>query len=308
MKNKRGFEVSFGWLFAIIVGAVILFLAIYGVAKLIQSDSGIQSTKASENFGVLLEPLETSFESSVYTSLTTSAETKLRTICKEDGTFGNQIISISEKSFGEWRKPITDVGFPNKYLFSDDAQGKKFYLFSKPFEFPFKIADLIYIIPSNRKYCFKDIEDYAKSVSDDLKRLNTDNLLLDDCDDGENIVVCFSGESCDINVNYILGVVEKDGESYDFYGDALMFAAIFSDKDNYDCQVKRLMKRTFELAKIYHNKANFVANKGCHSRLTPDLFQLQTNVENAEKITSPMKTLVENLERANTGGVECNIW
>ena len=34
--NKKGFlQISFQWIFAIVVGIVILFLAIYGVSKLI---------------------------------------------------------------------------------------------------------------------------------------------------------------------------------------------------------------------------------------------------------------------------------
>jgi len=46
-----------------------------------------------------------------------------------------------------------------------------------------------------------------------------------------------------------------------------MYAAIFSDKGNYECQVKRLMQRVAKLALLYEDKANFVSKRGCNSNL-----------------------------------------
>ena len=55
----------------------------------------------------------------------------------------------------------------NKYIFSKQAlEGKKFYLFSKSFEFPFKVSEIIFI--SNEDYCFIEppgnIEDEISSI------------------------------------------------------------------------------------------------------------------------------------------------
>ena len=39
MENQGALQISFGWLFAIIVGAFIIFLAIFGMTKLFQIES-----------------------------------------------------------------------------------------------------------------------------------------------------------------------------------------------------------------------------------------------------------------------------
>ena len=71
---------------------------------------------------------------------------------------------MAQKDFNKWGDVSVDVGFENKYIFSDrEVEGKKFYVFSKPFEFPFKVTDLIYMTSSLKKYCFvnapEDIEE-----------------------------------------------------------------------------------------------------------------------------------------------------
>ncbi|MBU2104378.1 MAG: hypothetical protein KKF67_01205, partial [Nanoarchaeota archaeon] len=156
MKNKRGaLDISFAWLFAIIIGGFILFLAVYAAIKLIGTEQTIQDAKTGKEIGVLLNPLETSFESGKTSLLTMPVETRIYNKCNNQGTFGRQIIQVSQKSFNKWTETNIDVGFSNKYLFSEKyAEGKKFYLFPKPFEFPFKVADLTIIIPKDKNYCF----------------------------------------------------------------------------------------------------------------------------------------------------------
>ena len=60
IKMKKGFlQISFAWLFAIIVGIFILFLAIYGVTKLINVGQYQIDSETAKNLGILLNPLET---------------------------------------------------------------------------------------------------------------------------------------------------------------------------------------------------------------------------------------------------------
>ena len=61
VKSKKGYlQISFGWLFAIIVGIVIISLAIYFVTKMISTEGTIQSAKTSKEVGILLNPLDIS--------------------------------------------------------------------------------------------------------------------------------------------------------------------------------------------------------------------------------------------------------
>ena len=75
MQSKKGFlEISFGWLFAIIVGAVILFLAIFASVKLIRVGQYETSVGTQEEIEILLNPLETGFESGRISSFSLTRE------------------------------------------------------------------------------------------------------------------------------------------------------------------------------------------------------------------------------------------
>ena len=63
-----------------------------------------------------------------------------------------------------------------------------------------------------------------------------------------------------------------------FNDDALMYAAIFSNSEIYECQIKRLMQRVENLALLYEDKANFVSKRGCNSNL--NLLKLKNAAEN----------------------------
>ena len=85
MNKKAYLQISFAWLFAIIVGAFILFLAIYGVTKLIKTEETTQEARTGKEISVLLNPLETSFETGKTTSLTLPIETRIYNKCNNYG-------------------------------------------------------------------------------------------------------------------------------------------------------------------------------------------------------------------------------
>ena len=278
-KNKKGFlQIPFSWIFAIIVGIFILFLAIYFAYKMISSGQQEIGAETARQIDVLLNPLETSFETS--TPLVLSSETRIYNKCENTGNFGEQIIQVSQKSFNKWAEPSVDISFENKYLFSDDVvDGEKFYLFSIPFEYPFQVANLI--ILTSQEYCFLDAPDEVeKDIIQDNVRFETNE---NNCED-ESVKVCFSsGNDCDIQVNIGQGYVDtlkgtsKDGEKLYFTGN-LIYGAIFSSKEIYECEVNRLMKRTGQLASLYWDKSSFVRQKSCNSNLDTDLLSLRNSV------------------------------
>jgi len=304
--KKKGLQISFAWLFAIIVGAFILFLAIYGVTKLIGFEQTTQDAKTGKEIGILLNPLETGFESVKATSLSFPVNTRIYNKCNTQGYFGRQIIQISQKSFNKWTETNFDVGFSNKYIFSEEyVEGKTNYVFTKPFEFPFKVTNLIYITSSLKKYCFLDA---PKEIEDEVLSINQENLLTE-CEEEEVIRVCFDDESCDIIVDYLGGYVEKNGEKMYFETDALMYAAIFSEKDVYECQIKRLMQRIANLALIYKEKAERISLIGCDSYLEPDLLELinlANNLSSSSEL-SFMVSLVNDIKDKNEDGT-CRLW
>ncbi|MEK6895282.1 MAG: hypothetical protein AABX48_02070, partial [Nanoarchaeota archaeon] len=257
MSKKAAFEISFSWLFALIVGAVILFFAIYAASNIIKVGQQATTLQASEDIGILLNPLETGFESASSNFFTTPVETRIYNRCDDNkfDAFGKQGINIQQISFNKWTDTNQGVTFENKYILSNySVEGKKFYVFSKQFEFPFKVSDLIYLTSSDNLYCFIDTPEDIKKELDFLGQEN----LVTNCTSEErqnSIKVCFNGGNCNVNVDVNNGIVRKGNDLIYFKDDALMFGAIFADKDVYECQVKRLMKRVDSLASLYEDKA-----------------------------------------------------
>ncbi len=305
MNNKGYLQISFGWLFAIIVGAFILFIAIYATTRFIGTEEQTLSAKTGKEIGILLNPLETSFETVKTTFFTMPVETRIYNKCNNYGDFGKQIIQVSQKSFGKWAETNINVGFANKYIFSEkEIEGKKFYIFSKPFEFPFKVADLIYMIPSTEKYCFVRPPTY---IEDEIDELDHENLLLEEDCSEEDIKVCFNFGDCNISVWENAGYVEKNGDKVYFEGDALMYAGIFADSDIYECQLKRLMKRLNNLALLYRDKAIFISRTGCYSNL--NLLALSNSAEGLSSSSdlSSINYIVEDIKEQNDLA-NCKLW
>lgn len=306
--NKNGLEFSFTWLFAVIIGAVILVLAIYAATKLMSTGGLETSTATAKEIGILLNPLETSFEEGKTTSISVNTETRIYNGCDDDsGNFGKQLISVSQKSFGKFTEPSIEVSFPNKYIFSEDyEEGKKFYIFSKPFEFPFKIADLIYISSADKKYCFIDA---PKNIEEELNQIKQENFATGNCSTLNGFIrVCFGTlKNCEIRVNYNLKYVEKNKSSAYFETDALMYGAIFSEKNIYECQVKRLMQRAGELSSIYSKKSNLLSQKECNSNLELDSFKILLSDYESSSDLSLLSNKADEIKGGNDA-VSCGMW
>jgi hypothetical protein len=295
IKSKRGYlQISFGWLFAIIVGIIIIALAIYFVTKMIDNRSIVQSAKTSKELESLLNPLETSFESAVTGSIIFPEDTRIYNRCDNRSNFGTQKIEIVQKRYNKWRETDTESISQNKYIFSEKyTEGKVFYIFSKPFEFPFKIANLIYITSASNNYCFIDAPEDIEDEISDLNK-NIPNLRLrGECSEND-VKVCFGRGDCEVLVDYDAKKVRKENEIMYFETDALMYAAIFSDKATYECQLKRLMQRVQILSKIYTDKESLTSIK-CDSDLSANLLALSSSA-----------SYLDDIKDKNTG--ECKLW
>ncbi len=275
--SKRGFAFSFAWIFAILVGGMILFLAIFATTRLVDTERNVQDSESGKQLGILLTPLETSLESGTSTIIKFSEESRLINTCKNIGIFGIQEIGVASKSSlgGEaFRESgIVASQFNNKYIFSQRTeQGEKMTLFVKPFEFPFKVADLSYVFAE--EYCFvnppNEIKDEIEGLG--VKGLNV-STSKNNCKAGSKIV-CFGSSGCDVDVSLSSQSVKKGRESVfydDRFGNALLYGAIFADGDIYECQVKRLMRRAGELALLESEKMEYLASEGCGTEIVSEL-------------------------------------
>jgi hypothetical protein len=235
------------------------------------------------------------FAEGAFGKITFPQETKIKNTCY-DIEFGENELSVSSKgSIGKaWSDFSIPVSVKNKYLFSGDVSGKTYYLFSKQFNLPYKISDLIFMTTGD--YCF--IEP-PKTIQQDLSGLRMDNVKMSDFESinsncSENALkVCFGASSsgCDINVygtcmkncqnSFDEGyIINKNNETMKYIGN-LVYAGIFSNKENYDCNVKRLLYRAGKIAEVYSEKVDYLKSRGCSSTIKPDLNIFSSILSNA---------------------------
>jgi hypothetical protein len=311
---KRG-EFNFALLFAIFVGGAILVLAIYGATKGGDTQRQETDTKIAKEISILTDPLQAGFSEGRFGSITFNKETRINNFCYP-GSFGKHEISVSTRSSvgKEWNLAGSDVSITNKYIFSENSDvGKKYYVFSKPFEFPYKINDLLFITTQN--YCFLGAPD---RISEEIDGMGIPNIEVGNCTLLNSVNVCFgSGDDCDITIigtcmsncdtSYDEGRVEKSGESLNYVGN-LMYAGIFSSEDIYNCNIKRLMYRTAKIAQEFMDKEDLMDARGCDTNLRSPLMIWGASTINAssDEIIS-LNSHAKDLERKNNQEL-CGIW
>jgi len=262
-----------------------------------------------------MNPLEIGFEEGKVTLLELPVETRFYNNCSDEGNFGKQKIKISQKNLGSWSDLNQGVSFQNKYIFSKNAsEGRSFYVYSKPLELPFKVADLIYLIPKNKVYCFIKA---PLNISTEIRDLRLENIVnvsqISKCPTGsENVCFKSGGNSVDCGltdtiINTNAKMLRRGTKEVKFDGDTLMYAALFSERDVYECQIRRLMKRVATLASMYDEKATLIARNNCNSDLN------LVGLENAAKSIQTLGQLpsvvgISNEIKIANDKAYCKLW
>jgi hypothetical protein len=309
---KRG-QFNFVWIFAIIAGASILALAIYGTTNIGENLRFQSDTEVAKSISVITDPLQSGFAEGSYGKISFRDETRINNVCYDNG-FGKNDISVSTHSnIGEeWIRSGVATSIYNKYVFSSEqTSGKDYYVFSKPFEFPYKVSDLIFLMSG--EYCFLDA---PEEVIDEVDGLGIPNIQTENCTSNTERVCFDGGQDCDIIVrgscrtgcesDYDFGSVSKDGEEMEYVG-SLMYGAIFSDKDIYDCNVQRLLYRAKNIADEFVNKADFMDARGCGTDLRVDLLMWSDflNEAGVDEIIS-LSEFGKSMNKKNNIG--CEVW
>jgi hypothetical protein len=318
--NRSGFEFSFAWLFALLVGAVILFLAIYFAIKLIGTGEYQISTATAKQLTILFEPMQIALESGKGNIAELKEETVIYNKCFSSGSFGLQRFSLSRKGFGnKWTKEGGDIPVTNKYIFSNASeQGKTVYFFSKPFMMPWKVSEVTFLSTSN--YCFVNA---PEEIKDDIPS-SIQNIKFDNC--SQEIKVCFGQGNCEIEVEgsclgyncesiYDSGFVSKNNEKmyYDSFDNqgvdrSLLYGAIFSSKEIYECNVKRLMLRIVQEALLYSEESGFLTGR-CGSLPETGVLEVASAARNYKSSLdlSLIKLAALDAETENEAA-ECRLW
>ena len=309
--NKRAIEMSFNWIFAIIAGVIILFFAIYFANNFIQTGQKTVGTVTAAQLVTVLDPMESGFGSlKKPEEIDFKNSVKTFYTCNEynNQPFGEQTLAFSEVGInGKYGDPSDKISIKNRYVFVNDIlEGDTLDMFSKPFTMGFNTGDIIAI--SSEDYCFVQAPDEFS----DLKEIS--NIHFSDDFNCSGIKVCFSDKpGCDIVVNgecsevncdsYDFGSVVNKRQGYTmYYIGNLVYGAIFSSEDIYECNVHRLMNRFNELGKIYLDKQKILEDNGCDPSIG---INLQTLMDSSQNISSSKDLLllydqIEQLNYQNT--------
>lgn len=302
MKNKKAFDLPFSWIFSIIVGAVIIFLAIFVTTSLIKTSTQVKYSQSAQELLNLLNPVVNGVTSAYSTRVNFNKETRIELTCDEKTStspfFGRQSLTFAEESgfLKKWLQQGVAVSRYNKYIFSRGlSQGKTLFLFSKPFYAGFRVDDVV--IMTFDKYCFVSAPSY---VEDEVTMLNLGNVNLSDkissCPKNY-LTACFGFEDSQCNISimptcsdencgalefgeYGKGYVSNFGKTVYYYGSELLYAAIFSSPEIYECNIKRLGNKASELALIYRDKIDIVKIRDCNSLIGLDLEELSETCKN----------------------------
>ncbi|MEM4703038.1 MAG: hypothetical protein QXP53_00945 [Candidatus Pacearchaeota archaeon] len=276
MKNKKAME--FAWIFAIVLGAIILFLAFYFLGSQIFLKEKTRSTETAHSTEILFNPFSYlgAMGAITYKPIEMQKEVQFEFDCDPDMEIvGSNTIIVDSSP-----RTIYD-----KYIFSENLKAKRIETISKSFEMPWRIADLIYVFPSGREYCFIDA---PSRIEEEIELLNISNIFFQEPCPENATKVCFGREGCEIKVTnlegfYHRGFVEKSEETGRMYfiGDnyALLLGAIFSSRDLYNCNLKRLAKRILLEVNVYREKQRIMAERGCAAEMNLEsLEQAASNV------------------------------
>jgi len=303
-QNKKGD--IFQWLFASLVGAVIIFIALYGVYRYINIERYRYDIELAKSLDVLMNPFETSLLEAQALQVKMPSETEFSIECNYEG-FGTQLIEMKTRSgvgkpWQGYSKPIT---INNKYIFTSKEKGKELYIFSKSLKLPFKL-DLIYALLN--EYCFVTQPSQASEhIQKELKLLNITkvNVVKNKKDCENNSIVVELDVSCEYNCEETLeGYVKKDDEKIRVKGAALLYGAAFSSPEDYYCNTRRIAYRIGMLAMLHAKKADELGANGCAmGEIKQKLFNLANKAFTLAKQEQPsleeLEPYIEEVENEN---------
>ncbi len=320
IQNKKA-DFNFVWLFAIIAGTAFLMLAVYGAIKI---GGGLKlrgDTEIAKALETIADPLQPGFAESTTGKITFARASQINPSCYGDGGFGYHMISvISESDFLKNSPPTPiEIKIPNKYIFAEQDFGKEFTVFSKKFELGFAIADPLFI--TTREYCLINPPEYISEeiLGLNIKSIRINNGVNNTCT-AESLNVCFNaGSDCNMTVQgncndalcedtFETGTVTKGSKTVTYVG-SLLFGAIFSDKDLYECNVKRLLYRAGQASEVFAEKADLMDARGCNSLLNSDL-RLISQQELGMQVSQLRAIYLysKDIKKKEQKGASCSLW
>ncbi len=278
--EKRAVASSLSWIVVVLVGAAILFLAIFFAGKI----GDVGEFKGNIDIANYLDGVFGSFGSSGAVASVTS---------KEVDVPGSVLVDFDCKEIIVGTADEEAVKRHENLIFGKDAVYKEMNVFSKAFKMPFRVADLVYVYAG--KVCFIGFPDEYWSV---LAELN-DKFVgsVEKC----GRVSCCSRES--EKVMFLSLEDEKVSKE-------LVLGKIFSDSELFECNVKELGRRIVLLSQIYEKKAGYLQGReDCSYTVIKwklvELRGIALRMEKGELVFEVLNSVASELEYLN-GVLRCS--
>lgn len=271
MRDKKGL-VLFHWILILIVGAVIIIFGIMFASKTGMVEQKKQNIVVVEYLDLFFNPFAEigSIAGGVGKSVELPYESEVNLRC----VAGEERLRIGEGSKVAEKKIENFVYAPSK------LKTKNFFVFSKPFEIPFRVGDLIFAFDSSQNFCliYDPYDSASSGIASEIDSDVRSSLLAA----GDNFVLCTKSNCCnsldnpkvisftsqkgDVNIigngplgeEFSYGEIDYNGTRSYFIGTAMIEGAIFSDYEIYGCNFKRLMEKVSAITEIYAEKASFL--------------------------------------------------
>jgi hypothetical protein len=281
LKNKKGFAIAFSWLFALMVGiAIFLFLVGFAV-------------KNTDLFGALTSQVAVEKLDIAFSGYTGSLVGNILNFEKDVSLKLDCIPNVGEKLF------VNDKGgktLKGKFVFGpSEMKSFEYSVWTLDWNVPFKVANFIFLAPKGAAIIDLsdlDLDKLKKKVDEsgvgDLFDFTQNRDGLDVVWD-TNPVNCNSVDKIKIKLNYDVDLKEHYGiicvnkggsiKEHKFVGDAVVFAAAFSDFEDFSCNFNLAKAKAGIIRNLHENRIGFAAH--CDSSLSS--WRLG-NIEDAVKI------------------------
>jgi len=253
-------QIQFNWIFIVIVGAIILLFFTGFAMKYKDLQEQKQEIIFLNNFDKALTNLQSS---GFRTSTSLDLPMDINVDC--DSIYVNE------------RHETSNLFFSSPSLKND------VYIWYYPFEYPFIVTNFYFLIDNVGLTIQTNNPILVNELIDDMPENFKDKVSLG------------SGKQVDIQGDINYGTVIINGQSYPYYGKAMLYGALFSN--NYGCLLGKVNSRFDNTINSYLNKISLLQRSGCNYGLIYNqLSILKTNkdyslIQNIEDLNQDLASL-----------------
>jgi hypothetical protein len=331
MGDKKGIGIQFNWIFVIISGAIILAFFSLFVFKYID----LQVAKEDVQISRLLSDTVLALEGA-------SSGGGFVIPAYSDGAFKigvyanvNYTCARDEVSFTINDEPLSKQTLLDEVVFAPDRMYvNAINTWIYPWDYPYFNSNFIYLSPKEKRffiYYDSSTEEYVQELAlvDDFivqEAFNVELIRSDDAIEGDDVKLVWFGakpsnqkikdwnkefESFEIiQVNPVTNKVafyENGWKEEHYWGDALLFGAVFSDSyEIYSCGYERSLKRLNSVTRVINGRVDLISrdetSEGCSTAYS-SLQNVLTDFGN-----NPNEELMNEVIRGNDNlvGKGCN--